>query len=74
MARGPLRIRITLDEGLADHMRGYASIGIHGDLRETIVYCIREHIIGLMHHEAWRTIIEPHLNRPYGRKHRAGEV
>jgi hypothetical protein len=66
---GPLRIRLTLDEGLADYVRAYAKVGLQGpDIRETIIWCIRSHIIDLIEKQFWREAFEPHLNKPYNVK------
>lgn len=49
MKREPLRIRITLDDGLASYLRALCAspVGIFGDERETIIYAVRSFIIDL---------------------------
>lgn len=45
MKRNPLRIRLTLDAGLAAYVRAYTKgVGLYGTERETIVAFVREGI------------------------------
>jgi hypothetical protein len=45
--RRPLRIRLTLDDGLASYLRALVAspVGIFGDERETIIYAVRTFLI-----------------------------
>jgi hypothetical protein len=46
LKRRPLKITITLDDGLASYLRALckSEVGIFGDERETIVYALRTFI------------------------------
>lgn len=48
--RAPLRIRLTLDDGLATYLRALVAspAGIFGDERETIIYAVRTFLIDKM--------------------------
>lgn len=48
--RKPLRIRLTIDDGLASYLRALVAspVGIFGDERETIVYALRTFLIDRM--------------------------
>ena len=42
LPRAPMRIRLTLDDGLAAYIRAYAAgIGIAGNERDTIIFLLR---------------------------------
>lgn len=62
--REPLRIRLTLDSGLASYLRALceSEAGIFGDERETIIYAVRSFIQDLMKKESgFRAPITAHL-------------
>lgn len=45
LKRQPLRIRLTIDDGLAAYLRAWVNgIGFAGDERETIIYLLRSKI------------------------------
>jgi hypothetical protein len=72
----PLRIRLTLDKGLAAWLRALCAspVGIFGDERETIIYLVRNGMRELAESEAFREAITPHLPeeiRKHTRKRRA---
>ena len=48
--RKPLRIRLTLDDGLASYLRALVAspVGIFGDERETIICAVRTFLIDKM--------------------------
>ena len=48
--RAPLRIRLTLDDGLAPYLRALCAspAGIFGDERETIIFAVRTFLIDKM--------------------------
>lgn len=47
---GPLRIRLTIDDGLASYLRALVAspCGIFGDERETIIYFVRSALIDML--------------------------
>jgi hypothetical protein len=58
----PLRIRLTLDAGLAAYLRALVNgVGIHGDERETLMFLIRDGIVKRMESEGMRRLMVPHL-------------
>jgi hypothetical protein len=50
MIRAPLRIRLTLDDGLASYVRALVAspVGIFGDERDTIIFATRAFMIDKM--------------------------
>ena len=48
--RRPLRIRLTIDDGLASYLRALVAspAGIFGNERETIIYFVRSALIDMM--------------------------
>lgn len=61
--REPLRIRITLDDGIASYLRALVKcpFGIFGDERETIVYLTRSGLIKLWESPSYREAMLPYL-------------
>lgn len=62
--RRPLRIRITLDDGLAPYLHALceSEAGIFGDERETIIYAVRTFLIDKMAKgNGFRKFIIPNL-------------
>lgn len=60
----PLRIRLTLDRGLAAYIRAYVkAVGIYGDERETIIAMVRNEVIRFTESQHIRAAIMPHLPR-----------
>lgn len=58
--RRPLRIRITLDDGLASYLRALceSEAGIFGDERETIIYAVRTFLLDMMKKDSG---FKPHI-------------
>ena len=60
--RKPLRIRLTLDDGLASWVRAYVKgIGLYGDERATIIAFVRRAIIEDSANDGFRSCMLPHL-------------
>lgn len=59
---GPLRIRLTLDRGLAAYVRAHVKgIGIAGSERETLVFMIRDCIVRDCENQVLCHLMMPHL-------------
>ena len=72
---GPLRIRLTLDDGLASYLRALVAspCGFFGDERETIIYFIRSALIDMMKsgsgfREPIIDHLPPDLQRPWRKR------
>lgn len=71
--REALRVRLTLDRGLASWIRAYhEAYGLHATIQETIIYLVRSAIIERSRNEASRKLLMPHLpadiQRAWGRR------
>jgi len=72
--RAPLRIRLTLDDGLAAYIRAIVAspIGFYGDERATIIFMVRQQIIQHTESPVIRDAIMPWLpvdiRRAWGRE------
>ncbi|MBA2412691.1 MAG: hypothetical protein H0V63_07675 [Burkholderiaceae bacterium] len=63
IVRTPLRIRITLDDGIASYFRALRAspFGIYGSEQATAIYLIREGLISRFEQPIYRDAMMPHL-------------
>jgi hypothetical protein len=62
IVRAPLRMRLTLDDGLASYLRALVNgVGLYGDERETAIYLIRDGLIDRFKADGFRAAMMPHL-------------
>lgn len=62
IVRAPLRMRLTLDDGLAAYLRALVNgVGLYGNERETAVFLIGDGLSDRFKSDAFRAAMMPHL-------------